>query len=177
MGPGRIDLFTRGAGDAMHHRSYAVSGWAPWWQVGGVLNGPPAIVSHWPGVLDVVVTGGDNTGYHQTFFGGWWGWQRLGGVASSGPSVASWQSGRTDIFVRGSAGSALEVPAISFFRTSSASPTGQRRTSGSTAFRCVATDHRSRATKSSVSSAATAESVRIRTTRSAPGTSEPSERR
>ena len=88
----------------MYHRSYAVSGWGPWWQVGGVLNGPPAIVSHWPGVLDVVVTGGDNTVYHQTFFGGWWGWQRLGGVASSGPSVASWQSGRTDIFVRGSDG-------------------------------------------------------------------------
>jgi len=101
-GPNRLDVFARGAGNALYHRWWDGTSWQGWENLGGSLLSDPAAVSWGNGRIDVFVRGGDNALWHKYWAGAWSGWESLGGVLSSGPAVASWGSGRLDIFVRGS---------------------------------------------------------------------------
>jgi hypothetical protein len=102
-GPGRLDVFARGAGNALIHRSFSGGNWSATETLGGVMTSEPAAVSWAPGRLDVFVRGSDNALWH-TFGDGtrWFGWESLGGVLKAGPAVASWSEGHLDVFVTGS---------------------------------------------------------------------------
>jgi hypothetical protein len=101
-GAGRLDVFVRGGGNALIHRSSSGGTWTNWETVGGVLSSEPAAVSWSPNRLDVFVRGTDNALWH-TFGDGtrWSGWESLGGKLKAGPTVASWGPGRLDVFVTG----------------------------------------------------------------------------
>jgi hypothetical protein len=101
-GAGRLDVFARGAGNALIHRSFSGGSWSATETVGGVLTSEPAAVSWSPGRLDVFVRGSDNALWHNFGDGTrWFGWESLGGVLKAGPAVASWSEGRLDVFVTG----------------------------------------------------------------------------
>ena len=53
--PGQIDVFARGADDALWTRHFDGSGWGGWSSLGGVLNSTPAAASANPNQLDVFV--------------------------------------------------------------------------------------------------------------------------
>jgi hypothetical protein len=100
--PGRLDIFVRGADNALWHRSWNGSAWSAWESLGGVLTSDPGVVSWGLNRIDVFVRGTDNGLYHKWWDGSsWFGWEGLGGVLSSGPDVASWSANRLDVFVRG----------------------------------------------------------------------------
>ncbi|MDQ2902971.1 MAG: protein kinase [Chloroflexota bacterium] len=98
---GRLDMFLRGADNALWHRTYA-GYWQAWESLGGVLAYDPAVASWGPGRFDVFVRGADNTLLHKWYNGGTWSdWEVLGSLLSSDPSVTSWGARRLDIFVCG----------------------------------------------------------------------------
>jgi hypothetical protein len=98
--PGRLDVFVRGADNALWHRWYQ-GGWSGWESLGGYLTSDPAAVSWSGGRIDVFARGGDYGLWHEYFDAGWSGWSSLGGYLTSGPAVASWAPGRLDVFARG----------------------------------------------------------------------------
>jgi hypothetical protein len=102
--PGRLDVFVRGADNALWHRWYQ-GGWSRWESLGGVLASDPACVSWGSGRLDVFVQGTDNALWHLWYSGGWSSWETLGGQLTSAPAGAAWTAGRLDIFARLSDGS------------------------------------------------------------------------
>ena len=97
---GQLDMFKRGADNALWHRSWNGS-WGPWVSLGGVLTSEPAAASWSSDRLDVFVRGTDNALWHKWWNGSWSGWASLGGVLTSEPTVASWGTGRLDVFARG----------------------------------------------------------------------------
>jgi len=101
--PGRLDVFARGADDALWHILYAGGRWSGWERLGGVISSAPAVASWAPGRLDVFARGGNDALYHKQFVSGtgWSAWTNRGGVISSSPTVAAWGSNRLDVFARG----------------------------------------------------------------------------
>lgn len=99
--PGSLDVFARGAGDAVWQRSSRSGQWGSWQSVGGSTISAPGVVAWDAGRLDLFVRGTDNGLWHKWWAGSWSGWEPLGGGLSSGPTVASWSPGRLDVFVRG----------------------------------------------------------------------------
>ena len=99
-GSGRIDVFARGADNALWHRWYAGS-WSAWESLGGALSSGPDASSWGSGRLDVFARAKDNSLQHMSYEGKWSGWESLGGGLTSDPSAVSWASGRIDVFVRG----------------------------------------------------------------------------
>lgn len=103
-GPGRIDIFVRGADNRLYHRFWSGGNWSNWIDLDGVLTSSPAAIS-WGGdnYIDVYVRGSDNALYERWTYDGvnWSSWTRLGGVLSSGPAVASRARNRLDVFVVG----------------------------------------------------------------------------
>ena len=99
-GPGRLDVFVRGADNALWHRWHD-GAWSAWVSLGGVLTSDPTAVSWSAGRLDVFVRGTDSALWRTSYQGGWGGWTSLGGVLTSSPDVASTAAGRLDVFVRG----------------------------------------------------------------------------
>jgi hypothetical protein len=101
-GPGRLDVFGRGAENALWHKWWSnATGWSVWEYMGGNLASAPSAVSWGPNRLDVVARATDNTILHW-----WWdpsGWHsdNLGGNIVSNPDISSWGAGRLDIFGRG----------------------------------------------------------------------------
>jgi uncharacterized protein YkwD len=108
-GPGRLDVFVRGAGNQLYHRWHDGAGWSPDYEPLGAPNPPtgygitsdPTAVSWGSSRIDVFARGTDNALWHTWFDGAWRGWESLGGALTSGPDVASWGQGRLDVFVRG----------------------------------------------------------------------------
>ncbi|MEO6797992.1 MAG: CAP domain-containing protein [Candidatus Dormibacter sp.] len=98
---GRLDVFARGANNALMHRWFDSGVWSAWESLGGQLTSDPAAVSWGPGRIDVFARGTDNSLMHTWYDGKWNGWQSLGGVLTASPGVASWASGRLDVVVRG----------------------------------------------------------------------------
>jgi len=101
-GPNRLDVFTRGANNALYHRTWDGSGWAAWEYLGGALNSGPGAVAWGPNRIDVTALAANNSMAH------WWNqgeptWytDNLGGTFSSDPDISSWGSNRLDIFARG----------------------------------------------------------------------------
>ncbi len=99
-GSGRLDVFTTGTDNQVHHKWYR-AGWTDWESLGGTVTDTPAAVSWGRGRIDVFARGTDNQLWHRWYRKGWSAWEPLGGVLASGPAVASWGPGRLDVFVRG----------------------------------------------------------------------------
>jgi repeat uncharacterized protein DUF346 len=97
---GRLDLFVRGADNAVLHKWFT-GGWSGWESQGGVTMDNPAAVAWGPNRIDVFVRGTDDQLWHRWFDGAWHGWEPLGGVLASGPTVTTWGPGRLDVFARG----------------------------------------------------------------------------
>ena len=100
-GPGHIDLFVRGADQALWHKTYD-NGWGEWENLGGVLASDPAAVSWGHGRIDVFAQGADNQLWHKAFTAGaWTGWESLGGVLTSAPAACTTGTGLLGVVVRG----------------------------------------------------------------------------
>ncbi len=113
-GPGRLDVFVRGADDKLWQR-FSTSGgttWSAWLKpVGdqGVLGSGPDVATWGPNRLDVFVRGTDGGVYQRTWDGASWGRDWLGrgtppALTSGAPATASWGPGTLDLFVRDSNG-------------------------------------------------------------------------
>jgi hypothetical protein len=107
---GRLDVFMRGADNALWHKFYtSATGWSAWSSLGtptGVtLASDPVAVSWGVGRIDVFVRGSDNALWHIFYditAGGWSIWSSNGHALTSGPAATSWGAGRLDVFYRGS---------------------------------------------------------------------------
>jgi hypothetical protein len=102
-GPGRLDVFVRGADNALWHK-WSAGRWTSWERLGsppGGLTSAPAAVSWAPGRIDVFAAGAYGRLWHRWYQSRWSSWESLGGVIVGAPAVASWGSGRLDVFVRG----------------------------------------------------------------------------
>lgn len=103
-GSGRLDLFVRGANNAILHKYFDGTNWEPsisgWESLGGATTGDISAVSWGPGRLDVFIRGLDNMVYHKCFDGANWGptWEWIGGPVAGEVSAASWGPGRLDVF-------------------------------------------------------------------------------
>jgi subtilisin family serine protease len=103
---GRLDVFTRGADNAIWHASFS-GGWSGWDSLGGVASSSPAAVSWGPNRIDLFVMGSDGNLWHKWWGPGWSNWVTElfhpppGIAAGSSPVVSSWAPGRLDVFVRG----------------------------------------------------------------------------
>ena len=99
---GRIDLFTRGSGNALYHTWFDGTSWQPSENLGGSLSSDPASLSGANGQLDVFARGQDQSLYHTWFDGTTWHWwEPLGGSLKSAPAATSSASGRLDVFAQG----------------------------------------------------------------------------
>lgn len=102
QGPGRLDVFGRGAENGLWIDSYpSGSGWGGWVSMGGVLAGGPGAVSWSSGRIDVVETEPNQTVEHWYWTGGGWAVDNLGGTLTSDPDISSWGPNRLDVFARG----------------------------------------------------------------------------
>jgi hypothetical protein len=104
----RLDVFVRGADNAIWHDWWTGTGWGTWQSLGTTIVSNPAAVSWGPNRIDLFGIGTDGNLYHQWWNGSSWsGWvNEIGhpppGIASgSGPAVSSWSANRLDVFVRG----------------------------------------------------------------------------
>jgi hypothetical protein len=105
-GPGRLDVFARGAGNALYHKSYAsATGWSIWENLGGILTSGPGAVSWGTNRIDVVARATDNTVSHWAWDGSSWHIDNLGGNVTSDPDISSSGPGNLDIFSRDTANS------------------------------------------------------------------------
>ena len=103
--PGSLDVFVRGADDALWQRSYRpAGGWTGWMSRGGVLGSAPSAVSWGPGHVAVFVTSKRGVVWERSWGGSWLPWRSVGGPVTSAPGVVAWQRGRIDVFARGAAG-------------------------------------------------------------------------
>lgn len=100
---GTMDVFARGADDALWTRHFDGGTWGNWTSLSGRITGTPAAASADSGELDVFVRGADNALWTNHFAGGnWSGWTSLGGVLSTPPAVVSSGQDILDVFVAGS---------------------------------------------------------------------------
>jgi hypothetical protein len=102
-GVNRLDVFARGADNALYHTWYDGS-WHYWQRIAANMSSAPTAVSWGTNRIDVFARGADNALYHTyTTDGGttWIYWTRMAANMTSAPSVSSWGSGRLDVFARG----------------------------------------------------------------------------
>ena len=107
-GPGRIDVFTRGAGNRVYHQYYE-NGWNNPEDLGGTVTSAPAVTSWAPGRLDLFARGSAGELVHRYFDNGWSNWETLSAPATitSAPTATAWAPGRLDVFARGNGGELL----------------------------------------------------------------------
>ena len=62
-GAGKLDVFARGAGNALFARNYNVSGagWSAWTSLGGTLTSSPSATVAAPGAMAVFARGSDGS--------------------------------------------------------------------------------------------------------------------
>lgn len=107
-GPGRLDLFARGADFTLQGNQTDGNSWFGWQNHGGSLASPPVAVSWGPDRIDVFATFQDGVLWHRWWDGQIWNeWESLGGNYRGEPAAASWGPGRVDVFVVGAADGAL----------------------------------------------------------------------
>jgi hypothetical protein len=88
---GLMDVFARGAGGSLVHKSWSGLGWSSWEDLGGAIKpgSDPAAVASAPDRLDVFARGADDALWHLSWNGtAWSDWERLGGTLVSGPAAA-----------------------------------------------------------------------------------------
>ncbi|HZI08985.1 MAG TPA: M12 family metallopeptidase [Myxococcus sp.] len=101
-GPGRLDVFVRGADSTLMHKWYDNNTWSAWESLGGCLAHAPAVSSWGAGRLDVFVSNCEGVIYHKWFdANGWSAWENMGATSHDGPAAVSWGPGRVDLFIRG----------------------------------------------------------------------------
>lgn len=100
----RIDVVSRGAGNAIGHKHLDGTTWSDWLSLGGDTRYSPAIASWEPGRLDVFYTGTDNNLHHRYWSNNVWSpsWTNKGGNLTSAPAAVSWGPDRIDVVARGS---------------------------------------------------------------------------
>jgi hypothetical protein len=102
QGAGKLDVFGRGAENALWIKSFPVNnGWGNWVYMGGSLASGPGAVSWSNGRIDVVMRDGSNNVSHWYWGGGGWAADNLGGPISSDVDISSWGVNRLDVFARG----------------------------------------------------------------------------
>jgi hypothetical protein len=95
-----VQVFVRGGGGAIYHRTFSGGTPSPSWSpLGGIATSDPVAASHAAGV-SVFVRGGDNAIWYRTLTSSWSPWATLGGTATSGPIVVNDSSGLY-VIVRG----------------------------------------------------------------------------
>jgi hypothetical protein len=83
-GPGRLDVFVRGADNAIWHAAYA-GRWTTWGSLGPLIVSSPAAVSWAPNRIDLFGTGANGIIYHKSWNGSVWsGWVPDTGVPAPG---------------------------------------------------------------------------------------------
>jgi serine/threonine protein kinase len=97
---GTLDLFVRGADNALWHKHYD-GAWHPWESLGGQLAGEPAATSWGADRFDVFAKGADNTLQHTWFDGTWHPWESLGGNYTSDAAAVSTAPNALDVCLRG----------------------------------------------------------------------------
>jgi Repeat of unknown function (DUF346) len=106
-GASHLDVFVRGADNAIWQATWNGSAWSGWTSLGGTITSSPAAVSWGSGRIDLFGIGSGGVVYHKYYSGSWSGWlSEIGapppGIASgSSPAVSSWGANRLDVFVRG----------------------------------------------------------------------------
>ncbi len=121
-GPGRLDLFIKGADGALWHKYYDSSvGWQPWSSLGAptgvTLASDPVAISWGRARIDIFVRGSDNALWHKYYdvnLGGWSTWYSHGFTLTSGPAATSWGVGRLDVFYRGTGNTLRHIFYASF---------------------------------------------------------------
>jgi hypothetical protein len=101
-GTDRIDVFARGADNALVHIWWDGSTWSEWENLGGTLSTGPGAASWGNGRLDVFA-GGPGDSLRQKWYsaGTWSDWVNLGGAITSDPDAVSVAPNSIDVFVRG----------------------------------------------------------------------------
>ncbi len=98
----RLDVFVRGADNALWWKVWNGSTWGTWTKIGGILTSDPAAVSWGPNRIDVFVKGVNDHLYHIFYDGTTWSaWQDLGGVLTSAPAAIAAGPGLLGVTVRG----------------------------------------------------------------------------
>ncbi len=99
-GPNRLDLFVRGADDALWHKWWD-GAWRGWERLGGTLTSGPAATSSGNGLLDVFARGTDNGLWHLRWNGrAWSDWESLSGGLSDSPAATA-TNGHIYVFAPG----------------------------------------------------------------------------
>ena len=104
-GGGRTDVFVRGGGNELAHKSFANGAWSRGWEdLGGNMTSDPAVTSSGPDRLLVFARGPDGHMWNTWYNHGWGGWGDLGGWlgASNTLSATSRAIDAVDVFVFGS---------------------------------------------------------------------------
>jgi hypothetical protein len=101
-----VHLVVRGTDGGVWHATRRGTTWSAWENLGGVINGTPAVAVHPEGGIAVVVRGADNGIWMKRGDTGWWtGWAPLGGRTLSSPTVAwGFSPGHLQLFVAGTLG-------------------------------------------------------------------------
>lgn len=89
---GQLDMFARGADNALWHRSWSGS-WGGWVRLGGVLTSAPAAASWGGDHIGVFATGTDGGTWHRQWDGTWRPWET---VPDSSPGRLDALHGRTN---------------------------------------------------------------------------------
>jgi hypothetical protein len=106
----RLEIYQRGANNAVYNRRFNGSSWSAWSSIGGTTYASPAgSARRGTSIVDVFIRGTDNTIQHRSRNGNTWssGWASIGappGGATSAPATVSNGTGRTEVFVRGGDG-------------------------------------------------------------------------
>jgi hypothetical protein len=79
-----VDLFVRGAGGDVQHRSYNGSTWSSWTSLGGYALSAPAAVAPNSNRIDTWVRGADNALHHKVWQAAT-GWSEWNGIWLGGP--------------------------------------------------------------------------------------------
>lgn len=77
-GPGQLEIFIRGADNALWTKSFSNGSWSGWQSLGGQITSGPGAVSWGSGRTDVVARGTDNGVWHW-YWDGSWHLQSIGG--------------------------------------------------------------------------------------------------
>jgi hypothetical protein len=103
-GPGRLDVFARGADQAVW-QMWSDGQWRSWTSMGGQIPGDVSAIAPTPNRLDIFVRGMDNAVWQRWWDGSKWnGFVSLGGAITSAVCALSPFPNRWDLFARGADG-------------------------------------------------------------------------
>ena len=91
------------------HKEPKYQQWGSWEDLGGELDGPPAVCSRKEENYHVFCKGSDGQAWHRSYdktgYGGWGKWQAMGGKVKYEPAACSWGKEHASVYVGASDGS------------------------------------------------------------------------